>query len=154
MPDKTHNEMTKKIMIGLLPVILGGLIYLTYRTESLVLFGWFNKIGLTNTVDFLRSNQYLQNLTIPNWIKFSLPDALWLFSLNLTLLTLWNFKVNRQSAFWLLSAPTIGLFSEIGQMVNIVPGTFDIVDLVLLFLATLIPFLLVKNIKSIKTEFQ
>ena len=144
--------MTRKMIIGILPVIVGGLIYLTYRTDSLLMFGWFNKIGLSDTIDLLRSNQLLQNLTIPNWIKFSLPDALWLFSFNYILLTLWNFNLNRQSAFWLFLAPTIGLFSEIGQLIGLVPGTFDLVDLLLLLIATLIPFLLVNNLKPIKIE--
>jgi hypothetical protein len=147
-----QNGMTRKMIIGILPVIVGGLIYLTYRTDSLLMFGWFNKIGLSDTIDLLRSNQLLQNLTIPNWIKFSLPDALWLFSFNYILLTLWNFNLNRQSAFWLFLAPTIGLFSEIGQLIGLVPGTFDLVDLLLLLIATLIPFLLVNNLKPIKIE--
>ena len=133
--------MTRKIILGILPVIAGGLIYLTYRTETLTMFGWFSNIGLSDFVDFLRSNKYLQSLTIPNWIKFSLPDALWLFSFNYILLTLWSFNVNRQSAFWLFLAPTIGLFSEIGQLTGVVQGTFDIVDLVLLLIATLLSFL-------------
>ena len=145
--------MTKKIIIGTLPVIFGGLIYLTYRTDDLIMFGWFSKIGLSDTIDFLRSSQYLQNLTIPSWIKFSLPDALWLFSFNYVLMTLWNFNLNRQSAFWLLFAPAIGLFSEIGQLIKLVPGTFDLVDLALMLIATLIPFLLVVNLKSIKINF-
>lgn len=153
LKTRRHNGMTRKIIIGTLPVIVGGLIYLTYRTDTLIMFGWFNKIGLSDSVDFLRSNQHLQNLTIPSWIKFSLPDALWLFSFNYVLLTLWNFNINRQSAFWLFLAPTIGLLSEIGQFFGIVPGTFDIVDLVLLVFATLIPFLLVNNFKSIKIKF-
>ena len=148
-----HIRMTRKIIIGTLPVIVGGLIYLTYRTDTLIMFGWFRQIGLSDAVDFLRSNQHLQNLTIPSWIKFSLPDALWLFSFNYVLLTLWDFNVNRQSAFWLFLAPTIGLFSEIGQLIGVVPGTFDFMDLVLLLIATLIPFLLVNNSKSIKIKF-
>lgn len=145
--------MTKKIIIGTLPVIVGGLIYLTFRTDTLTMFDWFNKIGLADAVGLLRSNQHLQALTIPSWIKFSLPDALWLFSFNYVLLTLWNFNINSQSAFWLFLAPTIGLFSEIGQLIGVVPGTFDFVDLVLLLIATFIPFLLVNNLKSIKLNF-
>lgn len=145
--------MTRKILIGTLPVFVGGLIYLTYRTDTLIMFGWFSNIGLSDTVDFLRSNQHLQNLNIPSWIKYSLPDALWLFSFNYVLLTLWDFNVNRHSAFWLFLAPAIGLFSEIGQLIGLVPGTFDFMDLVLLIIATLIPFLLVDNSKSIKIKF-
>ena len=145
--------MTKRIIIGTLPVIVGGLIYLTYRTDTLLMFGWFNKIGLSDTIELLRSNQQMQNLTIPSWVKFSLPDALWLFSFNYVLLTLWNFNLNRQSAFWLFLAPTIGLFSEVGQLIGVVPGTFDVMDLLLLLIATLIPSLLVNNFKSIKIKF-
>jgi len=145
--------MMKKIIIGTLPVILGGLIYLTYRTDTLTMFDWFNKIGLADTVSLLRSNQHLQGLIIPNWIKFSLPDALWLLSFNYILLTIWDFNVNSQSAFWLFLAPLIGLFSEIGQLIGLVPGTFDLVDLALLLIATIIPFLLVKNLKEIKINF-
>ncbi|MEB2784947.1 hypothetical protein [Algoriphagus persicinus] len=144
--------MTKKLTLGIMPVILGGLIYVTFRTDTLIMFGWFKALGLSNIVDFLRSNQQIQNLTIPPWVKFSLPDALWLFSFNYVLLTLWNFNVNRQSAFWLFLAPTIGLFSEIGQLNGIVPGTFDIVDLVLLLVATLSPFFSINNLKSIKLK--
>ncbi len=145
--------MTKKIVIGILPIILGGLIYLIYRTDTLIMFGWFKKIGLSDSVDFLRANQFLQKLTIPGWIKFSLPDALWLFSFNYILLALWNFKINRQSAFWLFIAPTIGIFSEIGQSIEVVPGTFDLVDLALLIIASLISFLIGTNSKSIKINF-
>lgn len=140
----------KKIIIGTLPVIVGGLIYLTYRTETLIMFDWFNQIGFADTIGFLRSNQQLQNLIIPNWIKFSLPDALWLFSFNYVLLTLWDFNVNSQSVFWLFLAPIIGLFSEIGQLLGVVSGTFDLLDLALLLIATLIPFILVNNLKLIK----
>jgi hypothetical protein len=149
-----HIGLARKIIIGALPVFVGGLIYLTYRTDTLIMFSWFDKIGLTGIVEFLRSNQHLQNLTIPNWVKFSLPDALWLFSFNYVLLALWKFHIDRQSVFWLLLAPIIGLYSEVGQLTGSVPGTFDIVDLLLLFIATLIPFLLANNSKSIKFNFK
>lgn len=145
--------MTKRILAGTLPVILGGLIYLTYRIDSLLMFAWFEKIGLSDHVDFLRSNEFLQSLTIPNWLKFSLPDALWLFSFIYVLLALWDFQINRQSTFWILLASTIGLFSELGQLIGIVPGTFDIVDLILIIIATILPFFSVINLKSIKIKF-
>jgi len=145
--------MTRRIIIGTLPVILGGLIYLTYRTDTLLMFGWFKKIELSNLIIFLRSNEHLQRLAIPNWVKFSLPDALWLFSFIYILLLLWDFNINRQSEFWIFLAPIIGLFSELGQLIGIIPGTFDIVDVLLLVLATLLPFISVNNLKSIKIKF-
>ncbi|MDR0228198.1 MAG: hypothetical protein LBI72_03950 [Flavobacteriaceae bacterium] len=138
----------KRIIVGVLPVIIGGLIYLTYRSDTLIMFDWFYKIGLSDVIYFLRSNEFLHKLSVPNWVKFSLPDALWLFSFNYILLVLWDFNINKHSIFWLLLASIIGVFSEIGQLIGIVPGTFDIVDLALLLIAALIPFLLVKNVKS------
>lgn len=145
--------MARKILIAILPVLTGGFIYLTYRTDDLILFDWFNWIGLSGNVEQLRTNRFLQSLTIPNWVKFNLPDALWMFSLNYVVLALWNFSVNRQSAFWLLLTPTVGFAYEIGQLVGLVPGTFDIVDLFLLLIASLLPLLFVTNLKTIKIHF-
>lgn len=145
--------MARKILIAILPVLTGGFIYLTYRTDNLILSDWFNWIGLSGNVEQLRTNRFLQSLTIPNWVKFNLPDVLWMFSLNYVVLALWNFSVNRQSAFWLLLTPTVGFAYEIGQLVGLVPGTFDIVDLFLLLIASLLPLLFVTNLKTIKIHF-
>lgn len=147
-----QSIMRGKIFIGILPVFLGGLIYLTYRVDSLLMFNWFKIIGLNDLVNFLRTDNILQNLTIPNWVKFSLPDALWLFSFTYIIILLWDFKITRQSAFWIFIAPTVGLFSEIGQLIGIIPGTFDKVDLLLLILSTALPFYSVSNLKSIKIK--
>ena len=147
-----QSIMRGKIFIGILPVFLGGLIYLTYRVDSLLMFNWFKIIGLNDLVHFLRTDNILQNWTIPNWVKFSLPDALWLFSFTYIIILLWDFKITRQSAFWIFIAPTVGLFSEIGQLIGIIPGTFDKVDLLLLILSTALPFYSVSNLKSIKIK--
>lgn len=147
-----QTTMKQKILIGTLPVLLGGLIYLTYRADTLLMFSWFKNIGLTDFVNFLRTDNHLQNLTVPNWVKFSLPDALWLFSFTYIILLFWDFKINRQSIAWVLLAPTVGLVSELGQLVGFIPGTFDKVDFLLLLLATVLPFYFVSNLKSIKIK--
>lgn len=147
-----QTTMKWKILIGTLPVLLGGLIYLTYRADTLLMFIWFKYIGLTGFINFLRTDNLLQNLTIPNWVKFSLPDALWLFSFTYSILLLWDFKLNRQSVIWIFLAPTVGLFSELGQLVGAIRGTFDNVDLLLLLLATILSFSFVINFKSIKIK--
>jgi hypothetical protein len=148
----TETIMKLKIFIGTLPVFLGGLIYLTYRANTLLMFDWFKFIGLTDLIFFLRTDNQLQNLSIPNWITFSLPDALWLFSFTYIILLIWDFKITRQSVLWIFLAPIVGLFSEIGQLVGIIPGTFDKVDLILLLLSTALPFYFVSNLKSIKIK--
>lgn len=144
--------MKLKIFIGFLPVFLGGLIYLTYRADTLLMFNWLKFIGFTELVNFLRTNNQLQNLTIPHWVKFSLPDALWLYSFTYTILLLWDFKITRQSVLWIFLAPTVGIFSEIGQLIRIIPGTFDSTDLLLLLLSASLPFYSVSNLKLIKIK--
>jgi len=146
--------MTKKLLIGIMPVFIGGFIYLTYRTEHLLMFGWFEKFRLYSLIDFLRNNEFLQKMNIPNWIKYSLPDALWLFSFIYVVLTLWSFQINRHSIFWITLVPAIGLFSELGQLFGIIPGTFDVVDLFLLVLAIILPFLIESiNFKITKINY-
>ena len=92
----------------------------------------------------------LQNLEIPNWVKYSLPDALWLFSFTYIIINIWNYKINEHSFFWVFSATLIGIFSEIGQLIELIPGTFDKVDLILLLIAAILPF---KSIILLKTIF-
>lgn len=138
--------MKKNLLIGILPLVFGGFIYLVYRSENLNVFTWFNQAGLSQLLDILRSNRFLMETKPPIWIKFSLPDALWLFSFNYILLTFWKFSINRNSALWLLTSTLIGLFSEIGQLFGVVPGTFDPIDLGMLIVAALLPFIFVKNL--------
>ena len=140
--------MPGKIAIAVIPLLLGGLIYVIYRADTLIMFSWFHQFRLQGITDAFRSNTFLQKLAIPDWIKFSLPDALWLFSFTYTMLLFWDFTITKQSIVWICLAPVVGLVSELGQLVNIIPGTFDIIDLILLILAAFLPLLSVKNLKS------
>lgn len=146
--------LAKRILTSLLPLIFGGLIYLTYRVETLKMFGWFDSMKATDFINFLRTNDFLQTINLPEWIKYSLPDALWIFSFTYFMLTIWKFKITQSSAFWIFLAPVIGLFSELGQLYGVVPGTYDPVDLILIIVAMTVPFLKIVNFnfKSINYE--
>jgi peptidoglycan/LPS O-acetylase OafA/YrhL len=146
--------MNRKLMIAICPIIVGGLIYITYRVDTLKMYTLIDKIGMTSFVIFFRENDFLQGLHIPDWVKYSLPDALWIFSFTYSLLLLWQFKVTRTNAFWLLIAPATGLFLEIGQFFGVISGTFDIIDLLLLIVAMTIPLYNLKsfNLKSINND--
>jgi len=150
----TRNVLTNRILITVIPLIFGGLIYLTYRVETLKMFRWFDNIGASDFINIIRENEFLRANTLPQWIKFSLPDALWIFSFTYFMMTIWKFKINRSSAFWIFLAPTIGLFSEIGQLIGLIPGTFDLVDLIFLIIAMAIPFFqfVIINFKTINYE--
>jgi hypothetical protein len=140
-------NVVKKIMIAFIPLILGGIIYAIYRTENLKMFKWFKELGVYNEIKKIRDNYGVKTIKMPEWIIYSLPDALWLLSLNFTILIFWKFKINKHSIIWIILTTIIGLYSEIGQYLKIIPGTFDNKDLILLIIAIIVPFLFLKKIK-------
>ncbi len=50
---------------------------------------------------------------------------------------------------WLLLLPILAISSEIGQFVGIVPGTFDIIDLIFYTAGSVLPILFFTNLKPI-----
>jgi hypothetical protein len=139
----------KKLNIGndiilrvVLPLIIGGIIYMIYRSEKLILFEWCTRIGFNEVISFLRQNFSFQ---LPEWIKFNLPDALWLFSFTSLLIIIWKREVNKGSLFFILLPLFISFCWEFGQYAEIINGTFDIKDLLFYTIATLFAF---QNIKK------
>ena len=102
------------------------------------MFKWFDTIGLGQAIGVTR--QLFGQSNLPAWTIFSLPDALWIFSFTNLMLIIWQDKFSVQSIPWIFIAPSIGLFSEIGQAFHFVRGTFDTTDLILILIATVIPF--------------
>jgi len=104
------------------------------------MFSWFNYLGLANAFNWCREMTFGQ-FSLPSWVIFSLPDALWVFSFTSLMLIIWHDNFSKSSIFWLLLAPLIGLFSEVGQIIKFVPGTFDQTDLCLILIASILQFL-------------
>lgn len=104
------------------------------------MFYWLRQLGFDSFIDFIRTKSFFQNLPVPNWVKFSLPDGFWLFSFNYIMLLLWDFKINKLSIIWIVTAPLIGVLYEIGQLLEVINGTFDLCDLAFIFIATILSF--------------
>lgn len=133
------------------PLLIGGLIYISFRVESLRMFSWFNSISLSEVIIRIRNYTLNYDFLIPDWVKFSLPDGLWLFSFtSLTLIT-WKSEINSSNLFWLIGLPIIALLSEIGQSISIIPGTFDWIDIAMYLFGFMLPFII--NKKSITLKF-
>jgi hypothetical protein len=89
----------------------------------------------------------------PDWIKYNLPDGLWLYALSSMLLFIWkeNFSVNFMA--WLFFVIIAAFLSEFLQAYNIIPGTFDFKDLLAYFFALfffILKFHPIKKISFIK----
>lgn len=135
--------MKKKLIIGhLSTLIMGGMIYLLFRSNSLLMFKWLKKIYLFEEIECIRRETLNLVEYFPNWFLFSLPDGLWIFSYISLIFLIWDANLNQKTVFWASVIPCIAIISEFGQLFNWVHGTFDILDLSFYFLGTITPFLI------------
>ena len=144
--NKRHSIMNRvaRIVLSLGILLLGGLIYVIYRDKSLLMFDWFDTIGISKQVDGLRN--LFQGEGIYGWIKYSLPDGLWIFSYMFIVDTIWDHERNKVSMIFLWGLPILALLSECFQYIELIPGVFDWIDMASFILAISI-FLIIKLLK-------
>ena len=128
---------TKALLLVFTVLCFGVLIYATTRTEALYLNQWIANIGGESLKYFLQN--LFSRISIPYWIIYSLPDALWMLALTLVVLMIWDFKLNRRSIPWIAGAFCVGILFEVGQGFHLVGGTFDFIDLISIGIGALIP---------------
>lgn len=146
--------MKKLISRTFVPLFIGGIIYILFRSDNLYMFHWFDLIGIGGFLDTLR--QQVDQVNLVDWIIYSLPNGLWLYAFLNLLLIIWNKQINCISLFWLIIPLLLGIGSELGQYIGLLRGTFDVIDLIVCLLATVLPFLTInfKEIEWEKTEFK
>jgi hypothetical protein len=125
-------------------LLVGGSIYLLWRTRSLLMFTWAKAVGADQSIYLLRHFFTPVRPRLPAWSVYSLPEALWTSSAVLTFALIWAGSRSPLRFFWLGLVPAIGIGSEIGQALGVVPGRFDLNDVAASSIATLvsIPFAL------------
>ncbi|MNU12783.1 hypothetical protein D3C71_08140 [compost metagenome] len=127
-----------RILALFIPVILGGFIYLIFRTEKLIMFSWFEYLNLSGKVNVIQNFRNI--FSFPDWFIYSFPDGLWVFSYTAISLEIWKNSINSQNICWILSIPIVAVFSEFLQLFKIIPGTFDLLDVIFYFLGIIIPY--------------
>lgn len=131
-----------KAIIGGATLIIGGLIYIRYRNESLLMFDWFHGLGLTEYIEDFRNNAEMPN--VYGWCKYNMPAGLWLFAYMLIIDSIWGKDKNNVYLYFLYVLPLLALVSELMQYAGIFPGTFDFMDL-LSYVSSIFLFILIKN---------
>lgn len=119
------HSKTIKIILSALSLMIGGLIYLSFRTKELVMFTWVRYLGLEHKIDKLRIA--LSGTHLPEFIVYCLPNALWVISYLLAADSLIDH--NRHKIVWTTSLPLSAAILEGGQFVHLIPGTYDSLDL-------------------------
>lgn len=118
--------MKAAIINCIIPVSIGGLIYMLGRHDSLKMFHWFQFLHLEAYIHHFRT-VYKDSITscLPAWMLYSLPDALWMYSFTSAVLLSWK----RKLSIYLLIPFLLGAGSETGQYFHLVRGTYDFNDL-------------------------
>lgn len=127
-----------RTIIFFIPVILGGLIYIIFRTEKLLMFQWFEDLSLSDKITTIQ--EFRNIFAFPDWIIYSLPDGLWMFSYTAISLEIWKHSIMRQNIFWIFSIPIVAISSEFLQSFKIIPGTFDYIDLIFYVFGIILPY--------------
>lgn len=131
-----------KSLAGVLLLIIGGMIYIIFRPDNLVMFSWFDGIGLTPYIEYLRTEY--GDISIYSWIKYNMPAALWLFSYIFIIDSIWGKEKSIIFSYFIYVLPILALLSELMQAINLLPGTFDYMDLAS-YLIAIIVFLILKK---------
>ncbi len=135
------------IILGTFSIFFGGMIYILWRNDSLIMFSLFDFIGLSYIINLLRTYTIEYNAIFPKWFYFSLPNALWAFGGLLLFYSIWN-RNEKEYNIWVGLFIVISVYSELGQLYNIIPGTWDIQDLVFIALAIISAILLNTKLKT------
>lgn len=120
-------------IIGTITLLIGGLIYLIFRQDILALqyikdCEWLKSIRVE-----IHSNSFFIN-----WIIYSLPDALWYYSLLSFMFIFYEKTI--LSRFLILIAIILPYIWEFSQFFHLLLGTYDNIDIIF-YLITLIIFL-------------
>lgn len=133
--------MTRRLLIATSALFLGGLIYISCRSETLLMFASFEGLGLRQAISSIRRATACTSAALPLWTIYSLPNALWLFSGLLIIEEIWGSQFKGDKSFWLASLWLLAFGSEFAQGVGLLPGTFDWQDVAWMCVATVLAFL-------------
>lgn len=107
----------------IIPLGLGGVIYILKRPEHLVLFDWLEMLRLKSTAMVLRDD--FSAITLWPQFIYNLPGSLWLFSFTSMQMIIWDGKLTKASIGYISLPLIVALGSEFGQLHAQVQGTFD-----------------------------
>lgn len=76
----------KRVFLVFFPLVFGVLIYLFFRSRNLFYFQILKHFSLEKPILQWRLSLKVLRPFIPNWVIYSLPDGIWLFSFGTALL--------------------------------------------------------------------
>ena len=118
------HQKVRTVILATASLLCGAMIYIMFRHTHLLMLNWIDSIGMMGLVNSIRPALW----TTPEWVVYSLPDGLWMFSYCLFIGYIWDFDLKK--CFLLLTIlPIYAVSNEIMQYFHIVSGTFDWMDM-------------------------
>ena len=121
-----------------IPLLVGGFIYVSWRSTHLTMFRWFELLGIHGWIDALRESLSGIRAFIPDVVLYSLPDGTWVYSATCFFGYVWRGGPQKHYCIWICLAPALGIGGEIGQALRIVQGTFTWMDLFVCSISSLL----------------
>ncbi len=152
--NKVNNRSKALILIffAFLILFIGGIIYLFFRPHNLQMFLWLRSI---NAEQYFRMKSFNQESKILCFCVYSLPNMLWAISAYILFGIVLQ---NDRKLFFIYSSGfcLINLVSEVFQKFQIISGTFDFMDLLVLLISYGIGVLIYEFIikEKLKNEIQ
>ena len=140
-----HNNNLLFYRHVLAPITIGGLIYLLFRADTLLMFRWIEIVGMDTYLYNIRSCFSSIKITDISILLYSVPDGLWVYSLTAFMLFVWKGELSKHSAAWLLIGPVLATGGEIAQGLGLINGTFDLYDLVLCAIGSIAPIVVLRD---------
>ncbi len=148
MKLREHKKLfIYEFILSFLLLGIGGSIYLLFRPKTLLMFKWVESLGLSEHIDQLRD--MVSHITLNHITLYSLPDGLWLASYIIVVNTIVSKNNKHNLLFWSLLLPLIAIVFELLQIPGIIPGVFDVFDLVCYITLLIIYLIYLKHEKYI-----
>lgn len=109
---------------ALVSVLIGSFIYIVYGADTLLVNKVLRTMHFGGLVDSLRDVMPESYGPIRNQV----PDGLWVFAGTNVLFNIWD-GTSSAGRYWVFIPLLLGVVGELGQLIHLVPGTFDSLDI-------------------------
>jgi len=131
------------------PLIIGSFIYLFIESERLIIFRYIKDNHFFNFNFGINEISFVSNSLIEGFLKNLrnyVPDALWFYSLMSFLLFVWK----KTTLLWkthilIISLLFLPIIVEFSQLLNFLPGTFDIFDIIVSYASGILAIEILDN---------
>lgn len=123
--NSRHTAYRQFAVHVILPTAVGAMIYVLFRTTSLLVFDWLETFHLLQLS--LNAREVCCGIDLPDWLLYSVPDGLWVYAVTSWMIMIWT---RNPPLPWLLVGVGLGISGELGQLIGIVPGTYQGLDMV------------------------